>query len=110
MKHFESIATPTDCAHFDETFSELCKKDYEFIKTITTDCERKQVSESQIKVALKHIHKGKSEDCFGLSVEKLFYTSDKLIDFLTMLVSQIFMQQKIPDSPKNSTITPNLQE
>ena len=46
--------------------------DCKVIKETITQCERKQVSESQIKEALKHIHKGKSENCKLWTVSREF--------------------------------------
>ena len=60
---------------------------------MTKDCEKKQVSESQIRAALKHTNKGKSEDSFGLSAENLLYDSDLFIDFHTPLINK-FLSNK----------------
>ena len=64
FSHFKNLATPTDCSDFNEHFLNLCKDDYSFIKQYTSTCERKKVSVSLVKRALKHIHKENSEDCF----------------------------------------------
>ena len=106
MKHFETLATPADCDHYEESFYELCKTDYDTINKITKDCERKQVSELQINSALKQMHKGKSEDCFGLAAENLFYASDNFKGFLTVLINQIFAKQRIPELLKTGLLTP----
>ena len=104
--HFKNLATPTDCPDFNEQFLNLCKDDYRFIKHYTSACERKTVTVSLVKRALKHIHKGKSEDCFGLSVENLCYASDSFIEFIVMLINQIFEYQKIPEMLKTGLLTP----
>ena len=104
--HFKNLATPTDCPDFNEQFYKLCKDDYNFIKQFTSTCERKTVSISLVRKALKHIHKGKSEDYFGLSVENLCHASDSFIVFLVTIINQIFEHQKIPEMLKTGLLTP----
>ena len=104
--HFKSLATPTDCPDFNEHFYKLCKDDYNFIKLFTPTCERKTVSVSLVRKALKNIHKGKSEDYFGLSVENLCHASDSFIEFLVTIINQIFEHQKIHEMLKTGLLTP----
>ena len=106
VKHFETLATPAYCDQYDENFYELCKNDYNTIDVITKDCEKKQITELQIRTALKHMNKGKSEDSFGLSAENLLYPSDLFIDFLTTLINKIFKKQRIPEILKIGLLTP----
>ena len=106
VKHFETLATPAYCDQYDENFYELCKNDYNTIDVMTKDCEKKQITELQIRKALKHMNKGKSEDSFGLSAENLLYASDLFIDFLTMLINKIFKKQRIPEILKTGLLTP----
>lgn len=48
-----------------------------------------QTSKHDIVQAIKSLNTGKAPDIYGLSAEHLKYASDSLIDYITVIVSQI---------------------
>ena len=74
----------------------MCKDDYDLIKEISKYVFPRAVSEDEILQVLKHIHKGKSEDFYGLSVENICYAGDEFIHFLKELINRIFYRKEIP--------------
>ena len=76
------------------------------MKEISKYALPREVSEDEIREVLKHIHKGKSEDFYGLSVENICYAGDKFILFLMELINRVFYHNKIPDMLKMGLVSP----
>ena len=53
-----------------------------------------------------YIHKGKAEDCFGLSVENSCFAIDSFIEFIVTIIYQICEHQKIHEMLKTGLLTP----
>jgi len=104
--HFEQLACVDDDLTYDEEFNNIVQTEYESLVELTRNKQISHVSLDEVKSAIKSINRGKSADIYGLTIEHIDNSDDRVIHSLQTLINRIFKDAEVPDALKVGLLTP----